>query len=334
MTICCQQLIVILFLTNILEGDIVMRVGILGSGFGSYHAAIYSKLLDSDSLIIFGRDEEKLKKLEQDLHVNVTANMQDIITSKELDLIDICLPSSLHREIAIEAMKNGKNVFCETPLALSLEDAIAIKQGAKDYGKRVFVDLFIRYELPYEYLYNVIKENTLGKLRALHIRRKTPHLWGDLGLSNITTNFMIHEFDFVTWLLGKPNKIAATGIEGKEGESHVITILNYNDTIVEVHASSMMPDYHPFTVAYEAIFENGTVEFVENGYADREEKSLVLYTGQEKKVIDLADRNCYEESIKHVLKCCQYNIPSRLSIDDAIMSLEIALKVKELLFAK
>ncbi|MGG3571842.1 hypothetical protein ABES80_04965 [Bacillus gobiensis] len=44
-----------------------MKVGILGTGFGSYHADIYRKIDNVDSVIIFGRNEEKLKKLEQDL---------------------------------------------------------------------------------------------------------------------------------------------------------------------------------------------------------------------------------------------------------------------------
>lgn len=170
-----------------------MKIGILGTGFGSYHANIYSKMSNVDSIQIFGRNEDKLKKIEKDLQINTTNNIHDIITNKDIDLIDVCLPSSLHRQYAIEAMKNGKDVFCETPVALSLEDAIAIKQAAKQYGKRVFVDMFIKFEQPYDYIHKVIEENTLGKLKALHIRRKTPHLWGDLGLSKITTNLMIHE---------------------------------------------------------------------------------------------------------------------------------------------
>ncbi|MDF2803273.1 MAG: gfo/Idh/MocA family oxidoreductase [Anaerocolumna sp.] len=311
-----------------------MKIGILGTGFGAFHAKIYNKLLGADSLMIYGRDEEKLKEIKHGINVNITNNYQDILTNNDIDLIDICLPSSLHREYAIEAMRNGKNVFCETPVALTLEDALAIHQAAKDYNKKVFVNLFIRHEWTYEYLYDLMKGNTLGKLKALHIRRKTPHLWGDLDLSNITTNLMIHEFDFVAWMLGRPNSITASGVAGKEGESHVITLLNYDDTIVEVHASSMMPDHHPFTVGYEAVFENGTLEYVENGYTDREEKSLILFTNQKQEVVEVPDCNCYEEAMKHVLECHQKNISTRLSIDDAVISLEIALKVKEMLLVK
>lgn len=308
-----------------------MNIGILGTGFGAYHAKIYSKMTNVDSLTIFGRNEEKLREIEKDLNISITNNIENIITNKDIDLIDVCLPSSLHKEYAIEAMKNGKDVFCETPVALNLEDAIAIKKAADEYGKKAFVDMFIRFEAPYEYIYTVIKENSLGKLKALHIKRKTPHLWGDLGLSRITTNLMIHEFDFVTWLLGNPKKIKALGVESKPEESHVCSLLNYNDAVVEIQSSSMMPSHHPFSVAYEAIFENGTIEYMEDGYSDREEKSLKLFTNDSEKAIEIENRNCWEESFKHVAQCCEKNIPTRLSIDDAVASLKIALEIKDIL---
>jgi Predicted dehydrogenases and related proteins len=307
-----------------------MNIGILGTGFGSYHAAIYKKMSNVDSLTIFGRNEEKLRKIEKDLQLSITNNIEDIITNKNIDLIDVCLPISMHREYAIEAMKNGKDVFCETPVALSLEDAMAIKQAADEYGKKAFVNMFIRFEQPYEYIYTTIKENSLGKLKALHIRRKTPHLWGDLGLSKITTNLMIHELDFVTWLLGIPKNIKALGVESKAGESHISSLLNFNDTVVEIQASSMLPASYPFSVSYEAIFEDGTIEYMEDGFKDREEKSLKLFTNHDEKSIEIENRNCYEESIKHVIECCEKNIPTRLNIDDAISSLKIALEIKDI----
>lgn len=311
-----------------------MKVGILGTGFGYHHAKIYSRMSNFDSIIIFGRNEEKLKKIEKELKIKVTNNIDDIITNKDIDLVDVCLPNSLHRKYVIEALKSGKNVFCETPTALNLEDAAAIKQASEKYDKKVFIDMFIRFERSYEYIFEVIQNNTLGKLKALHVRRKTPHLWGDLGLDKITTNLMIHEFDFVTWLLGSPNKITASGVESKKGESHVSALLNYEDTAVEVQASSMMPGCHAFTVAYEAIFEDGTIEFIENGYADREEKSMRVFTNQGQTEIELANRDCYKEAIAHVLDCCQNDIPTRLSIDDALVSLKIALKMKDILLDK
>ncbi len=204
-----------------------------------------------------------------------------------------------------------------------------MKKAEEQYGKRVFVNLFIRHEYPYEYIYNTLRNNALGKLKALHVKRETPPLWGDISLNNIVTNLMIHEFDFITWLLGVPNIISSFGINGKEGQSHVNVLLVYKDTIVEVQGSSMMPRSHPFTVAYEAVFENGTIEYTENGYSDRCENSLTLFTDNNKEDLKIAEKIYCGQSIKHVIECCTKGTPTILSLDDAIMSLNVALQIKD-----
>lgn len=308
-----------------------MKVGILGTGFGAYHAQIYSKIKNITSIKIFSRNEEKLKDLKKELDIEITTDISYILNDTEISLIDICLPSSLHKEYTIEALKNGKHVFCETPLALTLEDAVLMKQASEKYNKKIFVDMFIKFDGPYDILYKIVKEKKYGELKALHLKRKTPPLWGSLGLEEITTKLMLHEFDFSTWLLGPSDDIISTAVQKDKEKAHVETIINYENSFVEIQCSSMMPEYHPFTTAYEALFENGTLEYLENGYYNRTEKSLKLFTDDSQQDIKLPEVDCYESAIKHVLECLEKDIPSKLSIDEAIISLETALKVKDLI---
>lgn len=254
-----------------------MNIGILGTGFGAYHASIYSKMNSVDSIKIWGRNKEKLQKLKEDLNVEITTDIDEIINDKNIDLVDICLPCFLHKEYAEKAMAAGKDVFCETPTALCIEDAEAIKEAAERYHKKCFVDMFILFEEAYKYLHKLITENTLGTLKALYVKRETPHLWGDLSLDKISPNLMIHECDFVTYLLGYANEITALGVNSKEGESRISALLDYKDTAVTIQSSSLMPFSHAFTTGYEAIFENGSVKYRYDGYADREEKRTFLY---------------------------------------------------------
>lgn len=103
----------------------------------------------------------------------------------------------------------------------------------------------------------------------------------------------------------------------------------YKDTIVEVHGSSMMPRSHPFTVAYEAVFEHGIIEYTENGYQDRCENSLTLFTDNNKEDLRILEKYYCEQSIKHVIDCCTKDIPTILSLDDVIKSLKVALQIKD-----
>lgn len=307
-----------------------MNIGILGTGFGAYHASIYSKMNSVDSIKIWGRNKEKLQKLKEDLNIEITTDIDEIINDKNIDLVDICLPSSMHKGYAVKAMAAGKDIFCETPVALCMEDALAIKEASEKYQKKCFVDMFIRFDKDYKYIHKLITDNTLGSLKALYAKRETPHFWGDLSLDKISPNLMIHECDFVTYLLGSANEITALGVNSKEGESHISALLDYKDTVATIQSSSLMPFSHAFTTGYEAIFENGSVEYTCNGYSDREEEELKLFTKDECRNISLPASNAYEEAFKHVIDCCLNNTPSILTIDDAVNSLKTALKIKSL----
>lgn len=308
-----------------------MKVGILGTGFGAYHASIYKELNNVEVVRVFGRNKEKLNKIKADLGFETTTSIDDIILDEDIDIVDVCLPSSLHREYVIKALKSGKDVLCETPVALSLEDALAIKEVENKYSKRVFVDLFIKFEFPYVYLYDTIASNKYGKLKALHMKRKTSSIWGDLSLNIISTKLMIHELDFITWALGQPKTVFARGVSGKEGQSHVNVNMSYEDSIVEIQCSSMMPDHYPFAVGYEAIFEEGTIEFFENDYYNKNEKALVVFTKEGRKEIEIPDENCFKKSLQHAIDCCESGRESIIGINEAIKSLEVALQVQKII---
>jgi len=117
-----------------------MKIGILGTGFGMYHAELYQKSEGVESIKIFGRNREKLDQIRKDTSLEVTDRADDILNDRNIDLVDVCLPSHLHKDFVIEALKNGKDVFCETPVSLTLEDAAAMKKAEERYGNRVFVN--------------------------------------------------------------------------------------------------------------------------------------------------------------------------------------------------
>ena len=333
-----------------------MKVGILGTGFGAYHAELYYGMEDVDELYIFGRSPEKLKELKSRLEskqaghhtgdssglpaavykqghecprISITCNMDDIYSNEGIDLIDVCLPSTLHREFAVRALEKGKHVYCETPVALDIEDAKAIGSAQAKYGRMAFVDLFLRFQGPYLYLKDVCEKQTFGRLKTLDIRRKTPPIWGDLGPQSIVTSLMIHDIDYIYWLLGNPKQISPVCIEGKKGQCSVTGLLEYDGTCVELTGSSMMPYSYPFSVSYEAVFDDAAVRFSEDGYKDSEEFSLKLFTQSGKEDVKPDRRNCYEEAIRHVLDCIRDNRQPVNGIEHAIASLGLALKIRD-----
>lgn len=304
-----------------------MNIAVLGTGFGAYHTELYAKMPDVDRIIVWGRNPEKLKELQSKFHVAVTEDMEDIWKDRQIDLADICLPNHLHREIGIKALQSGKNIFIETPVAESEEDAAMILETARKCGKRAFADLFLRFEYPYQYLYELTKSNKYGRLKELLVKRETPPWWGNLDISHIGLNFMIHDVDFVVSILGKPDSILANGIAVRKDQSLVMTRFSYKDAAAWIRGASAMPGKYPFSVGYEAVFEGAAVRYYEDGFDGQIDTKLEVFCNEKKEEIPLPQANCYEKALSHVLKCVKTNESSCLDIEEAVNTLETVLRM-------
>ncbi|WP_310828852.1 Gfo/Idh/MocA family protein [Paenibacillus pedocola] len=310
-----------------------MNIGILGTGFGAYHASIFKKFPEIGRVVVFGRNESKLQKLQQELGVEVTTSINEVISDPGLDIIDICLPSTLHKQYTLESFQAGKHVFCETPVCLSAEDAAAMKHAEEQSGKRVLVNQFIKFEPAYQYLYKSAAQKKYGRLLKVRLLRETAPLWGDLGLDTITTNLMIHELDFVSWLIGGTTPSGVWGSQGgQEGQALVEAIFNKSYVSAQVTASSLMPAAYPFTVGYEAYFERAKLEFHEkDDMQGGVDIALYEYSETGRQEIVLEKVNPYEKSLQHALQCFQDGSESILSLEQALISLHTALELKRLL---
>ena len=105
------------------------KVAILGGGIGAEHLAAYAVLPDFAVTMLVDQDATRRGALAIDGIVG-TDQIDDALAS-DADIIDICLPPHLHAEIAIAALRAGKHVICEKPLATSLDDVAAIQRASE-----------------------------------------------------------------------------------------------------------------------------------------------------------------------------------------------------------
>ncbi|MNO24790.1 Inositol 2-dehydrogenase [compost metagenome] len=304
-----------------------MNIGILGTGFGAYHASLLTKMENIKRIVIFGRNEAKLSKLKEELGVEITTSIEEILADPSLDLIDICLPSDLHRQYATQALKAGKHVFCETPVCLSSADVVAMRQAEEHYGKRIMVNQFIKFDHAYTYLYESVHSGRYGKLLHMSLKRETAPLWGDLGLGTIAANLMIHELDMVTWLLGNPPLSSVQGSSSKDGQALVHADFDTSQVSAEILVSSQMPEAYPFTVGYEAYFEQAKLVFHEIDYPDgKVDATLYVYGAAGKQEITLQG-NPYEKSLRYALQRFTDGSASIISLEHAANAAEAAFEI-------
>lgn len=307
----------------------MVKVGILGTGFGKEHARIYSKMEEVEIAGVFGRSTEKLEEIGKSLDVRTTTDIEQLLTDPTVDLIDICLPTSLHAGYAVKAMQHGKHVFCETPVSMTVEEAERMRDHARQYNRLLFVDLFYKFSAPHKHACDLVRSGSLGMPLAIGTYNETPPIWGDLGLAEIVLKFMLHNFDFVTEIMGVPESVMAAGV-GRTNESYVTATLRYADGLAVVESSSMMPGRFPFSLGFSVNGGSGIVTYDGRfGEETIERATLCLKEGNPEELAHPAI-NEYEEVIRHVIECVRHGCASSvISIDHAITSLRIAEAVNE-----
>jgi len=115
------------------------RVAIIGAGIGAQHLEGYLALPDRFEVrAICDLDAARAAQLCRDSGADYAADVDAVLGNSEIDIIDICLPPHLHFDMICTALKAGKHVICEKPLAASLAEVDALAVVADQTGKQVF----------------------------------------------------------------------------------------------------------------------------------------------------------------------------------------------------
>ncbi len=147
----------------------MVTVAILGGGFmGAAHAGNYAALGERVRVkTVYSRTREKAQRVADLVGADISADLEAAIADPEIEAVDICLPTLLHRTTAELAFDRGKHVFLEKPLALTLEDGEAIVRAAAASDRLLMVGLVLRFWPEYVELQRRVSSGELGRpLRA------------------------------------------------------------------------------------------------------------------------------------------------------------------------
>ena len=310
-----------------------MKIALLGTGFGQAHAAVYAQRPDVDEVVVFGRTPQKLAQISGQFGFATTTDLDAVITDASVDLVDICLPTRLHAQVAARAMQAGHDVLIELPLATTLEDARRIVATQQATGRRAFVDMFSRFSPANQHLRQAAADQRYGPLRMLEIEGRTALLWPgyDLGLDTLALDMMHADFDLVTGLLGQPATVhvARTGAPGGRGSAAEV-VLGYPDAIARCTSSSLMPAPYQMRGGWRATFPRAVLEYaMRAGSTGQGTSSLTEYTADGEHAIDLPGTSPYAAMIDHVLACLTGQADNLIEPASALPALELTLDVHQ-----
>jgi predicted dehydrogenase len=308
----------------------MIRVGIAGMGMmGWFHARRYLQIPGAELVAIADVTPTRLEATEA-----VTGNLPDrsaradlsklerypdastLIAEADVEVVDICLPTYLHAEHAIQALETGRHVLSEKPMALNVAQANRMVDAASRSGRKLMIAQCIRFWPEYRYLRQCVSEETFGKLLSLNMYRlggRPVWSWENWFTDPARSggpmyDLHVHDVDFCQSMLGMPDRIEAVGRKLQAGGAHEVVhaLFDYQDgPQVHVHAGWSNAQI-PFNSAFDAWFERGFLRF-----DGRNDPALLVY--DDLKRIDahpaeIEPGDAYQNEISYFLDCVERDV--------------------------
>jgi predicted dehydrogenase len=260
--------------------------------------------------------------------VKVYRALDEALADSEVELVDLCVPTPLHPEQSIAALKAGKHVLCEKPLALNSARARDMVRAAESASAFFMPAMCMRFWPGWSLLRQVVKERPYGKVRAASFRRMSPAPgWSKAtyGRASQTGGALldlhIHDTDFVHFLFGRPASVFSTGVTSA-GDSidHVVTQYSFpGGPLVYAEGSWLLTGN--FNMSYTLLCERATLDYDLTRGA---EALRVAEQGKAPRVVKCGGLDGYSGEIRCMLEAIQSGkAPKVVTAQDGLTAVQI-----------
>jgi predicted dehydrogenase len=307
-----------------------VRLAVLGLGFmGSTHLKALGDVRGAELVAVYSQDEKKLAGDLTSVHGNLGGGgermdlsrvthhrqIEAVLADPEVEAVDICLPTDLHETVAVGALRAGKHVLVEKPMALDSYGVDRMTTAAGRYKRTLMTAQVLRFMPAYVALRQAVGQQRLGPVRfAMFRRRCAAPGWGgwlqDASRSGGGVfDLLIHDVDMCLHLFGMPEALSATGYTDLPAGIDCIDAQFFypHGGVVSITGGWHHPGAYPFSMEYTVTVEGGTVDYSSTGRAS----TLYSPDGSET-VLDGGARDGYAAEIEYFIECCESRRPPDL----------------------
>ena len=318
----------------------MVRVGVIGLGMmGRMHYAAWEKIDGAEVVAIADADPKRAAgnldggwsnieggadALDME-RVAGTTDYRELVAMEAVDLVDVCVPTPFHAEMAVAALQAGKHCICEKPLARTTEQARQIVVAAEQASGFLLPAMCIRFWPEWAWLKRMVERGSYGPVRDAFFRRvgSPPPGWFQNGemSGGAILDLHLHDTDFVKFVFGRPRAVHSYGYSKLTGEIDcVLTHYLYDDgPMVTAEGSWALADGFGFSMGYNVNFENATAEYVMS-----RDDPLVVYQGGQATPQACEGADGYFNELSYMAECVAAGTaPSLVTAADAAESLEI-----------
>lgn len=183
-----------------------LKIGLVGTGaIGRTHIErINNKLSGAKVIACADANVDFCKSVAEKYGLKAYATGEEMIADPEVEAVVVTTLDPFHEQYVMAAIKAGKYVFCEKPLAPEADACRRIVDAEMAGGKQlVQVGFMRRYDPGYRQLKEAVQSRTYGEPLLLHCAHRNPSVDENYDTPMAVENSMIHEIDVLRWLLGE-----------------------------------------------------------------------------------------------------------------------------------
>jgi predicted dehydrogenase len=234
-----------------------------------------------------------------------------LLADPSIDLVSICTYTDTHVDLALRALKAGKHVLVEKPVAIGSSAVRTLANAARDSGRLCMPGMCMRFWPGWDWLRDRIRDGSLGSVRSVALRRlgSGPTWAADFYKDQTRSggalwDLHIHDADFLYWCFGRPSSVTTTG-----AADHFTTLYRFASPTAPPHVTAEGGwDLAPgagYRMRYLVTFQNATAEF----HAERA-PAVVLHRSGGSEPIAFGPLSAYELQIRHLVAAAAEGRPA------------------------
>jgi len=209
-----------------------LNVAVIGTGFwGRNHARVYRELPSTELVGICDVNAERAKIVAEQFDAKAYTNSSRMLKNKEIDAVSICTWSTVLAKEAFKALKAGKHVLVEKPMATNTRQAEQLIKIAEESALHLTVGFLMRFIPGLQHIRRAVEKKEIGELVCVTAKRVSqwPERIGDVGVVKDTA---IHDIDVMRYISNEsPTSVyAKTGsMRHRQFEDYAQLMLTYED---------------------------------------------------------------------------------------------------------
>ena len=217
-----------------------MNVGVIGVGnMGKHHARVYSEIEGVDLVAVADLDKNNGRRIARKFNCRYYDNVSRLLDTENLDAATIAVPTSMHRDVALECIGHGVPVLIEKPIAESVASAQKIIKQSEKSNVVVCVGHIERFNPVVAMLKTLVRQGKFGKIIAINTKRVGLYP-SQISDTDVIVDLAVHDIDVCSFILEKgPESVYARAGKALNSKrfDYADIFLNYDgvDVIVQVN---------------------------------------------------------------------------------------------------